>query len=89
MYKETYISKREDVKTRDFENASAFMLANSIYWDLREVQKLLWEDDDRISQGNLFDAQNRLSEIMLVLADVSDHTDELLKTFPWLYKTKD
>jgi hypothetical protein len=66
-------------------------MANSktIYEELCEIQKLLWEDDDMMGQDTLFEAQDKLANVLLTIADKTGKVDDLVKTFPWIYETKE
>ena len=56
-----------------------------MYEKLSKIQKLLWKDDDRISQETLFEIQERMAEVLLEVAKKEHKIDDLIKTFPWIY----
>lgn len=54
-----------------------------------DIQKLAWKNDDRMDQETLFDLQDRIAEMALVIANNENRVDDLIKAFPWVYETKD
>ena len=52
---------------------------------LIHLQKLLWKGDDRIDQGDLFEAQAELADLLWRLADQPVKRATLIRQFPWLY----
>ena len=62
------------------------MTANQIYGELVKLQKLAWKDDDMMSQDTRFDVQDSLAELLLKVAVECGKTEDLVKTFPWLYR---
>lgn len=61
----------------------------SLYDELVDIQKLLWQDDDMMAQDTLFDVQDRFADILFRIAEYSGKVDELVKQFPWIYKAKE
>jgi hypothetical protein len=59
-----------------------------MYEELKKIQQLVWKDDDRMDQDTLFELQDYVSEIILNVASKEKKTDDLISSFPWLYKTK-
>ena len=62
------------------------MTPNQIYGELVNLQKLAWKDDDLMSQDTLFDVQDTLADMLLRVARECGKTEDLVKTFPWLYR---
>lgn len=60
-----------------------------MYNDLKAIQKLLWKHDDLIEQEDLFAVQDKISELILKVAQKENKTDDLVKSFPWLYDVKE
>lgn len=56
------------------------------YEKIKEIQKLAWKDDDRMDQDTLFDLQEGIADLALAIATNEGMTDDLVKTFPWLYE---
>ena len=54
---------------------------------VKEIQALLWENDDLMDQDTLFALQKKVSEYALTIAEREGKCDDLVKTFPWLYET--
>lgn len=61
----------------------------SLYEELIDIQKLLWRDDDMMEQDTLFEVQDKFANILLMIANKAGKVDELVKTFPWIYETKE
>lgn len=59
-----------------------------MFEELKELLKLAWEDDDIISQENLFELQSKLADLTLQSAKTEKQKEILLKEFPYLYATK-
>lgn len=59
-----------------------------MYNKLKKIQQLLWKSDDRMDQDNLFELQNKVAELILEVAEKENKVEDLIKAFPWLYKTK-
>lgn len=62
------------------------MTKKDILKRLIKVQKLLWKNDDLMSQETLFDLQDEVQTLVLKVAEDTNSTDIILKEFPWLYK---
>ncbi len=58
----------------------------NIYDELKTIQAMLWTDDDHVPQDVLFELQDKVADLTLKVAQASGKTDDLLNTFPWLYK---
>lgn len=57
-----------------------------MYKELKEIQMLLWKDDDRMEQDTLFDLQEKVAELTLKIAEKENRITDLVRSFPWLYK---
>ena len=60
-----------------------------IYETVKAIQRLAWRDDDMMRQETLFDLQEALAELTLSLAVETGNTDDLLKSFPFLYRREE
>lgn len=60
-----------------------------MYNELKEILKLSFKDDDRIDQDTLFDLQDRITDLTLRIAQKENKTDDLVKSFPWLYQVEE
>ena len=72
----------QDVKEKAGEKVS------TDYEKVCEIQKLLWKDDDMMCQETLFALQEKFADYALEVAMREGRCDDLVKTFPWLYKTR-
>ncbi len=63
------------------------MNKSEIYKELKDIQRLIWKDDDTMDQETLFELQSRVGHLTLKLAVNLDKKYELMYEFPWLYKT--
>jgi hypothetical protein len=61
-----------------------------IYKELKEIQLMLWEHDDLMTQENLFASQDRLASVLLEVAkNCGEKTlQDLVASFPYLYKVR-
>lgn len=59
-----------------------------MYDELKRILSLLWKDDDRMDQDTLFELQEYVSEVILNVAREENRTNDLIKSFPWLYDEK-
>jgi len=59
-----------------------------MYNELKKIQELLWKSDDRMDQDTLFELQGYVAEIILKAANKEKKTNDLVKSFPWLYKSE-
>lgn len=57
----------------------------SYYSKIKEIQQLVWKDDDRMDQETLFELQERVADLALAIATNEDETEDLVHTFPFLY----
>ncbi|MFA6308617.1 MAG: hypothetical protein WC677_02580 [Clostridia bacterium] len=57
-----------------------------MYKELKKIQILLFKSDDRMEQDDLFELQEYVSELTLKVAKKEGKTDDLIKSFNWLYK---
>lgn len=66
------------------------MTKSGIYKELKEVNKLLWQDDDYMSQESLFKAQSIVTDLLLKVAQDCGNSalDDLVKSFPFLYEVQ-
>ena len=60
-----------------------------MYNELKEIQKLIFKGDDLMDQETLFELQDRITELTLQVAQKENKTDDLVKSFPWLYKVEE
>ena len=65
------------------------MNKESIYKELKEIQRLVWRDDDLMSQGTLFTLQDRLCDLVLKVANDCGQQGDLVRSFPFLYCSGD
>ena len=56
------------------------------YEQIKEIQSLAWRDDDRMDQETLFELQDKIAELALQIASREKKVDDLVKSFPFLYK---
>lgn len=59
-----------------------------MYNELKEILSLLWKNDDRMDQDTLFELQDKMTEIILKVAKKEKKTDDLLKSFPYLFEVQ-
>ena len=59
-----------------------------MYDELKKIQSLLWKDDDRMDQETLFELQDYVSKLILNVAKEENKTNDLVKSFPWLYESR-
>jgi len=59
-----------------------------MYEELKKIQSLLWKDDDRMDQETLFELQDYVSKLILNVAKEENKTNDLVKSFPWLYESR-
>jgi len=62
------------------------MTKKMIYNKLKQLQKLAWKNDDMMDQETLFDLQDILANLVLNVARDCDETEDLIKSFPYLYE---
>ena len=63
------------------------MTMTEVYAKLVELQRILWEGDDLMSQDTLFEAQELVADLTLKVCFAAGKTGEdLVEKFPWLYK---
>lgn len=62
------------------------MTKKEIFEKLVELQKLVWTDDDRMDQDNLFELQDKMAQLVLDLANDTNNQEVILKEFSWIYK---
>lgn len=60
----------------------------NIYDELKTIQTMLWAEDDHVPQDVLFDLQDKVADLTLKVARLYGKTDDLVNTFPWLYRIK-
>ena len=60
-----------------------------MYNELKEIQKLIFKGDDLMDQDTLFELQDRITELTLTVAIKENKTNDLVKSFPWLYKVEE
>ena len=59
-----------------------------MYNELKELQKLMWKNEDMPDQEDWFEMQDLMAELVLKAAVKEKKTDDLIKTFPFLYTQK-
>jgi hypothetical protein len=57
-----------------------------MYEKLKEILTLAWKDDDRMDQDTLFELQDKLTGLVLEVAQDDSMVDDLINSFPYLYK---
>lgn len=57
-----------------------------MYEKLKEILTLAWKDDDRMDQETLFELQDKLTGLVLEIAEEESKVDDLINSFPYLYK---
>lgn len=57
-----------------------------MYDTLKNVNVMLWKNDDMMSQDTLFELQHLFGNILLSVAIDEDKLDDLESSFPWLYE---
>lgn len=55
------------------------------YSKIKEIQQLVWKDDDRMDQETLFELQERVADLALAIATNEGVAEDLVNTFPFLY----
>lgn len=60
-----------------------------MYNELKELLKLVFKDDDRMDQDTLFELQDKITELTLQVAQKENKTNDLVKSFPWLYQVEE
>lgn len=63
-------------------------MTRKLYPKLKAIQKLVWTNDDMMDQETLFELQDKLGRLLLQVAADENKTDDLVKSFPWLYKPR-
>lgn len=56
-----------------------------MYNEIVHIQKLVWKDDDRMDQETLFELQENVADLALMIAQKEGKAEQLVKEFPWLY----
>jgi hypothetical protein len=59
-----------------------------MYEKLKKIQTLIWRNDDLMSQDTLFELQEEFANLLLEVAQKENKTEDLVKSFPWLYVNK-
>jgi len=62
------------------------MTKKEIFEKLVELQEIVWRGDDRMDQDDLFELQDKLGSLVLILAKDTKQESLLIASFPWLYK---
>lgn len=62
------------------------MKKSDIFNKLMEIQDLIWEEDDMLSQESLFEVQNITAKLVLNLANDLEKGSILIEKYPWLYR---
>ena len=58
------------------------------YAQIKSIQKTAWADDDMMNQETLFDLQDKIAKLALIIARDEGKLEDLVKAFPFLYKSK-
>ena len=58
----------------------------SYFKEICDVQKLLWANDDLMTQDILFQLQDKVANLALKIANSEKKGAELVKQFPFLYR---
>ena len=66
------------------------MTKQEIYKELKTINALAWEDDDLMMQETLFELQEKVANLLLMVAQDIGNTalNDLVKSFPFLYSMK-
>ena len=56
-----------------------------LYERLKKLQKMVWRDDGRMSQGTLCELQDELAAFTLEAAKRCGKESDLAESFPWIY----
>lgn len=56
------------------------------YATTKELLEIAYSGDDRIDQEKLFELQEKLAKLALRIAIAEDKTDDLVKSFGWLFE---
>ena len=59
-----------------------------MYKELKKLQELMWKNEDMPDQEDWFEMQDLMAELVLKAAVREKKTDDLIKTFPFLYTQK-
>lgn len=58
----------------------------NMYEKLEAIQEILWRNDDMIMQEDLFEAQEKLADLLLEVAVEEGKAEALAKKYPFLYR---
>lgn len=66
------------------------MTKQDIFGELMIINTLAWQDDDLMRQETLFELQDKIANLLLVVAQDIGNTalKDLCDTFPYLYKKR-
>ena len=56
------------------------------YAATKELLEIAYSGDDRIDQTKLFELQEKLAKLALRIAIAENKTDDLVKSFGWLFE---
>jgi len=56
------------------------------YAAIKELLEIAYSGDDRIDQTKLFELQEKLAKLALRIAIAENKTDDLVKSFGWLFE---
>ena len=59
-----------------------------MYNELKKLQELMWKNEDMPDQEDWFEMQDLMAELVLKVAVKEKKTDDLIKSFPFLYTQK-
>lgn len=59
-----------------------------MYRKLKKIMQLIWKDNDRIDQVTLYEVQDKLADVLLIVAEEESQMKDLVKSFPWVYEQK-
>ncbi len=81
--------KRQDITIEQIHDiVKALNNKTEIYNKVKEIQSLIFKDDDRMDQDTLFELQEKIALLTLQVAQKEGKTEDLIKSFKWLYDVK-
>lgn len=51
-----------------------------------DIQETAWRDDDLMSQDTLFELQEKIADLAMLIANNENRMDDLVNAFHWLYR---
>lgn len=58
------------------------------YKEITKIQEIIWRSDDMMMQEDLFELQEYVANLALKAAKEEGKVDQLVKKFPFLYRTE-